>query len=55
MTPNPGSSRARSLGCRCPIGPNNDGVTPPFEDGYYEAPDCTLHGVPVLPCEDGLR
>jgi len=51
--PNPGSSDAVTLGCRCPTKHNHDGATAPFaagtllggsDGGWLVSVKCELHG-----------
>lgn len=42
-TPNPGSRDARTLGCLCPVSPNNYGERPPYDDGWIVTLDCPIH------------
>lgn len=43
--PNPGSDEAIERGCVCPVLDNNRGKRAPYPpDGWWQRPDCPLHG-----------
>jgi hypothetical protein len=49
-TPNPGSERAISAGCTCPVIDNHYGRGVPYPDGpaFWKSEDCPLHGTDTV-------